>query len=84
MSAPSDEKPAERDIDRARRRLLAALVYAAPVIVGSVVVKTAHGQVVSCAPNTCKPIGGDLCGPIACTPRENACNPNACAPLPLP
>ena len=69
----------DRDVDRARRKLLTSLVYAAPLVVSTVVVKPAHAQLASCAPASCRPGGGDLCGPLGCPPRP-ACGPTGCSP----
>jgi hypothetical protein len=69
----------DRDVDRARRKLLTTLVYAAPLVVSTVIVKPAHAQLASCAPAACRPGGGD-CGPYGCPPRGGACGPAACRP----
>ena len=69
----------DRDVDRARRKLITSLVYAAPLVVSSVVVKPAHAQAASCAPLTCRPGGGSFCGPLGCPPRP-ACGPTSCSP----
>jgi hypothetical protein len=69
----------DRDVDRARRKLLRTLIYAAPLVVSTVIVKPAHAQVASCAPAACRPGGGSYCGPSGCPPRP-ACGPTACRP----
>jgi len=69
----------DRDVDRARRKLLRTLVYAAPLVVSSVVVKPAHAQLASCAPQACRPSGGANCGPLGCPPRPS-CGPTSCGP----
>ncbi len=65
-----DEDP-EHEIDVARRKLLRAAVYVAPVIVSSVVVDRASAQVSpSCAPSTCTPsCAPNNCTPLTCPPR---------------
>jgi hypothetical protein len=70
----------EPDVDKARRKLLAALVYAAPVVVSTVIVKPAHAQATSCGPATCRPGGGDACNPGTCNPRGGPCGPSSCKP----
>lgn len=80
-SAPPPTEPQDADDDQdlqmARRALLRAAVYTAPVIVGSVVV-TSHAQAqTSCMPNevcmpwdNCVPIVGCMpqLGPAGCMP----------------
>ena len=56
-------KRPDDDVDRARRLLLKAGLYAAPIVIDVVRVKTAHAQQnVSCAPFQCKP-ADTLCKP---------------------
>jgi hypothetical protein len=55
----------DENIDRARRKLLRALVYAAPLVLSSVVIKPAHAQVASCGPMSCNPVP---CAPLGCPP----------------
>jgi hypothetical protein len=69
----------DRDVDRARRKLITTLVYAAPLVVSTVVVKPAHAQLASCAPASCRP-GGGPCGPSGCLPRGGMCGPTSCRP----
>lgn len=75
VSAPDPDK----DVDRARRKLLTTFVYAAPLVVSSVIVKPAHAQLASCAPAACRP-GGGPCGPLGCPPYGNPCGPTNCRP----
>jgi hypothetical protein len=70
---------ADRDVDRARRKLLTTLVYAAPLVVSTVIVKPAHAQLSSCAPASCRP-GGGPCGPSGCNPNGGPCGPANCRP----
>ena len=73
MADPADE------VDAARRKLLRAFAYAAPLVVSSVVVKTAKAQPLSCGPNSCHPAEGS-CGPLgACAPTA-PCGPLFCRP----
>lgn len=77
---PKKEERAE-EVDKARRKLLRVLVYAAPAIVSTVVVKPAHAQVVSCGPVTCPPLGGPcMPGGGGCPPTGAPCGPSACRP----
>ena len=83
----SPDKPATKkaqqteEVDKARRKLLRVLVYAAPAVVSTVVVKPAHAQVVSCGPVTCPPLGGS-CMPQGggCPPTGAPCGPSNCRP----
>lgn len=66
---------ADVDVDVARRRLLKAMVYAAPVVTSKVLIQTAHAQAASCGPASCRPRGGD-CNPMACKPWDWGCPPS--------
>lgn len=78
MKPMSEER--DEEVDRARRRLIKAVAYAAPVVMSTVVVKPALAQqAISCGPNSCNPAGG-LCGPSGCMPNNPPCNPAGCNP----
>jgi hypothetical protein len=64
---PDSEARSPDGVDAARRRLLRAMVYAAPVVVSTVVVKPAHAQAASCGPTACPPTGPP-CSPQGCPP----------------
>ena len=78
---PEDEQQAEEEVDKARRKLLRALFYAAPADCDTVIVKPAHAQVVSCGPVACPPNGGP-CPPNGggCPPNGGPCGPSSCRP----
>jgi hypothetical protein len=85
VKEPDGREPKrEPDVDKARRKLLAALVYAAPVVVSTVVIKPAHAQATSCGPASCNPVAGcnpgSGCNPASCNPRGGACGPSNCKP----
>jgi len=75
-SAPPADSGEER-VDRARRLLLKGTVYAAPVVLGLLEVRTAYAQGPSCPPTTCPPQG---CGPTSCNPLGGGCGPDFCNP----
>jgi hypothetical protein len=52
----------EKDIDLARRKLLRAVVYGAPLVLSTVVIKPAHAQALSCGPTSCNPSGPPVGG----------------------
>lgn len=71
-STPSSGRDADRarDTDLARRRLLRLGAYAAPAVVGKLMLSgTVLAQSASCNPQTCFPNGGP-CGPDDCPPRS--------------
>ena len=63
------------DVDRARRYFLKAAAYAAPAIVATVQLRSAHAQPPSCMPVQCNP----ACAPSNCMPVT--CMPVTCMPV---
>ena len=70
---PADVDAATNDVEQldlpGRRNLAKLAVYAAPAIIGTLLIsRDAMAQPVSCNPATCNPNGGP-CGPQNCNPR---------------
>jgi hypothetical protein len=61
---PTDEATNEK-LDRARRRLLKAAVYATPLVLGMISLQQARAQKKSCNPMNCRPL---RCHPVRCRP----------------
>lgn len=70
VTEPKDEirEGGDEHVDRARRKLLKASVYAAPAVLTTVVVRRAHAQGTSCVPAGCPPNVGPCPPDKGCPP----------------